>query len=82
MIGRLGLRLTLAFVAVVLLAVAAVFVIGALSINVDVDTLAQRQQADLTRAAAVAAEVAYGHDGWKGAHLAPVTDLVAGAGGD
>lgn len=79
-IGQLGLRLALAFVGVALAAVAFSVVIGSLTTTRDIDQLIIRQQADLSRATARAAALAYGHVGWAHADLAAMTDLVAQAG--
>lgn len=80
-IGQLGLRLSLAFVGVALAAVGAAIFLSSFTVNTDVDQLIRRQQNDLSRATAVAAAAAYGHQGWQHpADLAPLTDLVNQAG--
>ena len=80
MIGGLGLRLALVFVAVALAAVAAVMMLGSMTTNRDIHHLIRQQRASLTRATAIAAGVAYGTAGWPRADLAALTDLVAHAG--
>ena len=79
-IGGLGLRLALVFVAVALAAVAAVIALGSMTTARDVQHLIAQQRTGLARATAVAAGIAYGQAGWPRADLAPLTDLVAHAG--
>ncbi len=80
LIGGLGLRLALVFVAVALAAVAAVIALGSMTTSRDVHHLISQQRAGLARATAIAAGIAYGEAGWPRADLAPLTDLVAHAG--
>jgi two-component system sensor histidine kinase BaeS len=79
--STLGLRLTLAFLAVALAAVALIAVLTAVFSAADVSSLAGRQRAELAKAFAVAAGSAWEqHQGWAGADLVPVTDLAAQTG--
>ncbi|HUZ52723.1 MAG TPA: HAMP domain-containing sensor histidine kinase [Streptosporangiaceae bacterium] len=80
LIGGLGLRLALVFIAVALAAVAAVITLGSMTTTRDVHHLIRQQRLGLTRATAIAAGVAYGNAGWPRADLAPLTDLVAHTG--
>jgi signal transduction histidine kinase len=79
-IGRLGLRLTLVFVAVALAAVAAAVFSGSVAINRDIDQLISKQRVAAVTATAVAAAAAYDHAGWHRADLAALTMLVSKAG--
>jgi two-component system, OmpR family, sensor histidine kinase BaeS len=78
-IGKLGLRLALAFVAVALAAVMSSALIGAVTTSRDVGQMVRGQHSYLTRAVAMAAGRAY-HSGWQPASLMPLADLVAHAG--
>ena len=80
LIGGLGLRLALVFVAVALAAVAAVIALGSMTTSRDVHHLISQQRAGLARATAIAAGIAYGQAGWPRADLTPLTELVAHAG--
>ena len=79
----LGLRLSLAFIAVALAAVALLAGLTAAFAAADVSSLANRQRAELTSAIAVAAGAAWdrGHS-WASADLSPVLDLAARTGAD
>jgi len=79
-IGRLGLRLTLVFVAVALAAVTAAVISGSVATNRDIDQLISQQRVAAVTATAVAAASAYDHAGWHRADLAPLTMLVSKAG--
>ncbi len=80
-IGRLGLRLTLLFVAVALAAVAAAVISGSLATSRDVDQLINKQRIAAVSATAVTAAAAYDHAGWARADLTALTMLVSKAGG-
>jgi two-component system, OmpR family, sensor histidine kinase BaeS len=81
--GPIALRLTLAFVAVALVAVALLAGLTAAFASADVSQLASRQRAELTSAIAVAAAAAWDRtNSWDGAELSPVLDLAANAGAD
>jgi two-component system sensor histidine kinase BaeS len=79
-IGRLGLQLTTAFVAVALAAVLTALVIFSLTVGRDFGYLVREQDADLAKSVAYAAAGAYDHAGWAHADLAPVMALVMGDG--
>ena len=80
MIGRLGLQLTTAFVAVALAAVLAALLIFSVSLGRDFNRLVRSQNRDLARSVAFAAAAAYGNVGWAGADLQPVVALVTSSG--
>jgi signal transduction histidine kinase len=79
-IGRLGLRLTLVFVAVALAAVSAAVIFGSLSTSGNVDELIRKQRADAVVATAITAAAAYDHAGWKRADLTDLTMVLSKAG--
>lgn len=80
-VGRLGLRLALAFVGVALAAIAALAGLTAVNAAADVSRLVRRQQADLTHAVAAAAATAWDRkDNWAGADLSPLLDLAGQVG--
>ena len=79
-IGRLGLRLTLVFVAVALAAVSAAVIFGSLATSGNVDQLISRQRADAVLATAVTAAAAYDHAGWQRADLTALTMVLSKAG--
>jgi two-component system sensor histidine kinase BaeS len=79
-IGRLGLQLTTAFVAVSLAAVLAALVIFSLTVGRDFNRLIHEQNRDLAHSVALAAAAAYGNVGWAHADLAPVITLVSSSG--
>jgi hypothetical protein len=70
-IGRLGLRLVLAFVGVALAAIVSLILLGSLTMSREINQLVERQQFALTHATAVAAADAYDHVGWSRADLTP-----------
>jgi two-component system, OmpR family, sensor histidine kinase BaeS len=77
----LGLRLTLAFVAVALAAVALLAGLAAALASADVSSLTNRQRTDLAGAIAVAASAAWDRSkSWTSADLFPVLDLAARSG--
>ncbi len=79
----IGLRLTLAFLAVALAAVALLAGLAAAFAAADVANLASQQRSDLASAIAVAAGAAWNrNDSWAGADLTPVLDLAARTGAD
>src|ERR1035441_5400126 len=81
--GPVALRLALAFVGVALAAVALLAGLTAAFVAADVSRLVTRQQADMTRAVAVAAGAAWDRsDSWAGADLSPVLDLAGRVGAD
>lgn len=79
-IGRLGLQLTAAFVAVALAGVIASLLIAALIASHDFDHLIHDQDNDAARSVAFGAAAAYRHGGWGHADLAPVMAQVTGTG--
>jgi signal transduction histidine kinase len=79
-IGRLGLRLTLVFVAVALAAVSAAVIFGSLATSGNVDQLISKQRADAVVATAVTAAAAYDHAGWQRADLTDMTMVLSKAG--
>ncbi|HWF81529.1 MAG TPA: HAMP domain-containing sensor histidine kinase [Streptosporangiaceae bacterium] len=79
-IGRLGLQLTTAFVAVALAAVLVALLLFSLTVGRDFDRLVRDQDADLAHSVAFAAAAAYGHVGWARADLDPVKALVTSSG--
>lgn len=79
-IGRLGLQLTTAFVAVALAAVLAALLIFSVSVGRDFNHLVRRQNANLARSVAFAAAAAYGNGGWAQADLIPVVAQVTSSG--
>jgi two-component system, OmpR family, sensor histidine kinase BaeS len=79
-IGRLGLRLAFVFVAVAFAAVAAAVLFESVASTADVDQLIRTQRTDAARATAIAAAVAYDHQGWRRADLNALTRLVTEAG--
>ena len=79
-IGRLGLQLTTAFVAVALAAVLVALLLFSLTVGRDFDNLVRDEDADVAGSVAVAAAAAYGHVGWARADLAPVMALVTSSG--
>jgi len=80
-IGRLGLRLTLLFVAVALAAVAAAVISGSVATSRDADQLITKQRTAAVMATSVTAAAAYDHAGWARADLTALTMLVSRAGG-
>jgi two-component system, OmpR family, sensor histidine kinase BaeS len=79
--STLGLRLTLAFLAVSLAAVALLAVLAGVFSAVDVSSLGNRQRTELARAFAVAAAGSWNADrGWAGADLSPVIDVAGHSG--
>ena len=81
--GPIALRLALAFVGVALTAVALLAGLAAVFVATDVSHLVTRQQSSLTRAAAVAAGVAWARsDSWANADLSAVLDLAGQVGAD
>lgn len=77
--GTVGLRLTLAFVAVAVLAVALVAGLAVLFSEHDLSVLAQQRRTDLARTLAVDALSTYstGNPGWSDVDLAPALELAA-----
>jgi len=80
--GSLALRLTLAFVAVAVLAVALVAVLAVVFTDRDVAALVQLRRDDLTKALATDAVSTYnsGAPGWHHADLGPALDLAGSDG--
>jgi two-component system sensor histidine kinase BaeS len=79
-IGKLGLRLTLAFLGVALTAIIVMSGLTELSTGRDINSLVMEQEEALGDAVAVASGAAYGHAGWEHANLGPVLALVSGEG--
>ena len=81
--NTLGLRLTLAFLAVALAAIALLAGLAAAFVSADVSSLASGQRAELASAVAVAAGAAWDrNDSWASADLSPLLDLAARSGVD
>ena len=80
-IGKLGLRLTLAFLGVALASIIVLSGLTAMNTGRDVDALVAQQENALSDAVALGTGALYSHAGWKGANLQPVFDLVQGEGG-
>ncbi|MGD0558483.1 MAG: HAMP domain-containing sensor histidine kinase [Streptosporangiaceae bacterium] len=79
--GTLALRLTLAFVAVALAAVALLAGLAATFTARDVSSLANQQRSELATAISGAAGAVWdAHDSWTSADLTPVLDLAARSG--
>lgn len=79
-IGKLGLRLTVAFLGVALAAIIVMSGLTEISTGRDVNSLVMKQEDDLSDAVGVASGALYAHSGWQRANLRPVLDLVAGQG--
>jgi two-component system sensor histidine kinase BaeS len=81
--GTLGLRLTLAFLAVALAAIALLAGLVAVFAAADVSNLTSRQRAELASAISVAAGAAWDRNGgWASADLSPLLDLAQRTGVD
>ena len=81
--NTLGLRLTLAFLAVALAAIALLAGLAAAFVSAEVSSLASEQRAELASAVAVAAGAAWDrNDSWASADLSPLLDLAARSGVD
>ncbi len=78
-IGKLGLRLSVAFLGVALAAIIILSGLTEIGIGDDISGLAMKQELALSRAVAVAAGALYAQRpaGWHRADLAPVLDLAA-----
>ncbi len=79
-IGRTGLRLALVCVGVAVLSIGIVLAVAAATVAADLSRLEGEQQADISRALALASRDAYSHGGWNRSKLDPVIDLVDRAG--
>ncbi len=75
-IGKLGLRLTVAFLGVALTAIIVLSALTEIGTGTDINHLATKQEKSLSRAVAVASGAAFGKTGWENANLRPVFDLV------
>jgi two-component system sensor histidine kinase BaeS len=77
-IGKLGLRLAVAFLGVALASIIVLSYITEISTGNDINGLAKRQERALTRSAATAAGALYSEPpaGWRRANLMPVLDLI------
>src|SRR6185312_13197266 len=80
-IGKLGRRLTVAFLGVALTAIIVMSGITELSTGQDINSLVTQQEDALGDAAALASGALYKHDGWRHADLRPVFELIQGEGG-
>jgi two-component system sensor histidine kinase BaeS len=78
-IGKLGLRLTVAFLGVALASIIVLSYITEISTGNDIKHLAERQERALSRSVATAAGALYSQPpaGWNRANLMPVLDLLA-----
>src|SRR6185437_3694468 len=81
-IGKLGLRLALAFLGVALTAIIVLSALTEIGIGHDINHLANKQERSLSRSVAVAAGALYNKTGWKNADLEPVFDLVDNEGAE
>ena len=81
-IGKLGLRLALAFLGVALTAIIVLSALTEIGVGHDINHLAHKQERSLTRSVAVASGALYSKTGWKNADLKPVFDLVADQGAE
>ena len=80
-IGKLGLRLCLAFLGVALTSIVVLLGLTQVSTGREISVLAIRQEEALSDAVALASGANYGPDRWQNANLRPVLDLVHGEGG-
>lgn len=80
-IGKLGLKLTLAFLGVALASIIVVSGITEIRTGRDVNGLVTQQEEALSDAVALASGASYGAAGWKHANLYPVFELLRGEGG-
>lgn len=78
-IGRLGLRLTVAFLGVALAAIIILSWLTELSTGNNINNLAMQQERNLSRAVAASSGAMFAQppDGWLSANLTPVLDLVS-----
>src|SRR6266700_1530056 len=81
-IGKLGLRLALAFLGVALTAIIVISALTEIGIGHDINHLASKQERSLTRSVAVASGALYSKAGWKSADLMPVFELVDNEGAE
>jgi two-component system sensor histidine kinase BaeS len=81
-IGKLGLRLALAFLGVALTAIIVLSALTEIGIGHDINHLANKQERSLTRSVAVASAALYSQKGWKNADLMPVFELVDNEGAE
>ncbi len=79
-IGKLGIRLTVAFLGVALVAIIVMSGLTEVSTGRDVNALVMKQEDALSDAVAVAAGGLYTDVGWQQANLGPVLELVTGEG--
>jgi len=79
-IGKLGRRLTVAFLGVALTSIVVMSGITQINTGRDISLLVTKQEDALSDAVALASGALYGHTGWKDANLQPVLDLVQGEG--
>ena len=80
-IGKLGLKLTLAFLGVALASIIVLSAITEIRTGRDINGLVANQEEALSDAVGLASGANYGPAGWKHADLAPVFDLLQGEGG-
>jgi two-component system sensor histidine kinase BaeS len=81
-IGKLGLRLALAFLGVALTAIIVLSALTEIGIGHDINHLANKQERSLARSVAVASAALYSKTGWKNADLKPVFELVDNQGAE
>jgi two-component system sensor histidine kinase BaeS len=79
-IGKLGLRLAVAFLGVALAAIIVMSGLTEISTGRDLNALVMKQEDALSDAVGVAAAGLYTQVGWQQANLRPVLELVAGEG--
>jgi two-component system sensor histidine kinase BaeS len=81
-IGKLGLRLALAFLGVALTAIIVLSALTEIGIGHDINDLANKQERSLARSVAVASGALYNRASWKNADLMPVFELVDNQGAE
>src|SRR6516225_8633876 len=79
-IGKLGRRLTVAFLGVALMASIVMFLLIESSTRSDINALATQQEEALSDSVAITAAALHDNLGWQNADLKPVLDLVHGQG--
>ncbi len=75
-IGKLGIRLTVAFLGVALAAIVVMAGLTEISTGGDINALVMQREDALSHAAATATGAIYGDAGWRRADLTPVLDVV------
>src|SRR5215469_7436101 len=78
--GKLGRRLTVAFLGVALVASIVMFALIETSTRLDINTLATQQEEALSDSVAITTAALHDNVAWQDANLGPVLDLVEGQG--